>query len=210
MVTGDDEKSIERPCGSDQPKDSDEPEIPIPEVDCNLWEFPNVQRMPSSLTAPSGRMESLNAISVYASAMMFEGGSKKAGPNKIPGPPSKKYDEEDLIQRKIDEDSQSSTSHRRNELSDSLRVLPGRITRMEEQWKDTLGEIQRFITHSDACMGEMTSELLNVKKLALTDADSVRDMANETKRQTYIQVVDHEAMRRKLCLHGEQLKKMED
>ena len=125
---GDEDKPTERPCGSEQSKDSDEPEIPIPEVDSYSWEFPNAQRIPSTLTPPSGKMESLNAKSGNSSAMMFEGESKKAGPSGIPGPTSNNDEEEDLIQRKVDEDSQSSTSHWGNELSNSLRVLPDRIT----------------------------------------------------------------------------------
>ena len=127
-----------------------------------------------------------------------------------PSLPSQNDDEESLKQRKLDDDSQSSTSHRLEELTDSLRALPDRISRMEEQWRDTLKEIQRFTTHSDARMGDIRLELLDVKKLALRDNDSVRDMATEAKFQTDVQAVDMEAVQKKLCRHDDQLRIMEE
>ena len=92
--------------------------------------------------------------------------------------------------------------------TDSLRALPNRISRMEEQWRDMLREVKGFMTHSDARMGDMRLELLHVKKLALRDSDSVRDMATDAKYQTDVQAIDLESMQKKLCQHEEQLKDM--
>ena len=36
------------------------------------------------------------------------------------------------------------------EVLNSLKALPDRITCMEEQWRDTLREVQRFNAHTDA------------------------------------------------------------
>ena len=71
------EKRTERPCGSELPKESKEIEIPIPEGDLNSWEFPNAQAVPSTLTPRSGRMENLNVVSGYSSAMMFDSEFRK-------------------------------------------------------------------------------------------------------------------------------------
>ena len=118
-------------------------------------------------------------------------------------------DSASLLNEKMDVDSQSNASQRLDRISDSLKALPDRISRMEEQWRDALQEINRFTTHSDACMGTMRLEILEVKKLALRDSDSVRDLATEAKFQTDIQAVDLEAMQKKLCLHDEQLRQVE-
>ena len=72
-----------------------------------------------------------------------------------------------------------------------------------------LQEIKRFTTDSDACMGTMRLEILEVKKVALRDSDTVRDLATEAKFQTDIQAVDLKAMQKKLCLHHEQLRQVE-
>ena len=90
-------------------------------------------------------------------------------------------EERSLIQEELNGESNSVVSHRRDELTDSLRALPDRISHMEEQWRDMLGVVRGFTTHSDACMEELRLELLNVKKLALRDNASVRDMATEAK-----------------------------
>ena len=63
-------------------------------------------------------------------------------------------DEEEMELDDRDDDAQSSDSSRTNTLTDSLRALPNRISRMEEQWRDMLREVKGFMTHSDARMSE--------------------------------------------------------
>ena len=55
----------------------------------------------------------------------------------------------------------------------------------------------------------MRLEILEVKKLALRDSDSVRDLATKAKFQTDIQAMDVEAMQKRLWLHDEQLRQVE-
>ena len=167
----------------------------------------NLARNP---THRSGKKESATRISGYSSAMTFSGQPKNSKQTKTFGSESCDDDEGSLIQRKRDDNVDSVVSHQRDELTDSLRALPDKISCMEEQWRHMLREVQRFTTHSDACMRELRLEFRNVKKLALRDNNSVRDMAAEAKLPTDVQAVDLEAMQKKLCLHGEQLKKMED
>ena len=62
---------------------------------------------------------------------------------------------------------------------DSLKAFPDCITRMEEQWRDTLREVQRFTAHADATMMDMRTELLAVKKAALRDDGAVWKLVKE-------------------------------
>ena len=64
------------------------------------------------------------------------------------------------------------------------------------------------MTHSDVRMGDMNLELLDVKKLALRESDSVRDMATEAKFHTVVQAMDLESMQKKICQNDEQLNNM--
>ena len=128
-------------------------------------------------------LDNLNVASGYSSAMTFHGKSKEPGPAKIPVSVSANDQERNLIQEELSGESTSVVFHRRDELTDSLRALPNRISHMEEQWRDMLGVVRGFTTHSDACMEELRLDLLNVKKLALRDNTSVRDMAREAKFQ---------------------------
>ena len=79
---------------------------------------------------------------------------------------------------------------------------------MEEQWRDIRREVKGFMTHSDARMGDMRQEILDVKKLAFRDNNSVRDMATEAKFQTDVQAIDLESLPKKICQHDEQPKDM--
>ena len=96
------------------------------------------------------------------------------------------------------------------EVLNSLKALPNRITRMEEQWRDTLREVQRFNAHTDATMMDMRLELLAVKKAALRDDDSVRNIATEAKHLGDVQAIDLEAIQRKLSAHDDQLREVKE
>ena len=202
------ERGPEESCGSKQAKESEVPEPPIPTQDSNWWKFPSAQPLPSTLIPQGEKPDRLNVISGYSASVLFGGKTQSQGPSQIPGPPSRIDDEEEMELDDRDDDAQSSDSSRTNTLTDSLRALPNRISRMEEQWRDMLREVKGFMTHSDARMGDMRLELLHVKKLALRDSDSVRDMATDAKYQTDVQAIDLDSMQKKLCQHEEQLKDM--
>ena len=183
-------------------------EPPIPTQGSNWWKFPSAQPSPLTLTPEGEKPDRLNVISGYSSVMLFGGKIQSQTLNRIPGPPSRVDDEEEMELDDRDDDAQSSDSSRHNTLSDSLPAFPNRISHKEEQCRDMLREVKGFMTHSDARMGDMRLEILHVKKLALRDSDSVRDMATEAKYQTDVQAIDLESMHKKLCQHEEQLKDM--
>ena len=179
--------------------------------DLSLWDLPNAQLMPPTLVPRSRPMEGCLCEFLVILPCVGQQEPKSAKePEKFHSVSHVMKMSTSLLNEKMDVDSQSNASQRLDRISDSLKALPDRISRMEEQWRDALQEIKRFTTHSDACMGTMRLEILEVKKLALRDSDSVRDLATEAKFQTDIQAVDLEAMQKKLlCLHDEQLRQVE-
>ena len=147
----------------------------------SLWDLPNAQFMPPTLVPRSRASGDFYPISGYSANVVGSGGAKERKEAEKFHSVSCEKDSASLLNEKMDVDSQSNASQRLDRISDSLKALPDRISRMEEQWRDALQEIKRFTTHSDACMGTMRLEILEVKKLALRDSDSVRDLATEAK-----------------------------
>ena len=124
-----------------------------------MWDLPNAQFIPPTLV-PRSRASGISIQSLVIQPMTV--GGKVAKERKEPEKFHSVSGDEDsasLLNEKMDVDSQSNTSQRLDRISDSLKALPDRISRMEEQWRDALQEIKRFTTHSDACMGTMRLEI---------------------------------------------------
>ena len=114
------------------------------------------------------------------------------------------------MQGEFDEEGQPVVSHPLGGISDSLKVLSDHIFRMEEQWRDALREMQRHTSHTDAAVRDMRLELVDVRKLALRDNDSVRNLATEAKHLSDIQTIDLDSIQQKLSAHDDQLREVKE
>ena len=117
---------------------------------------------------------------------------------------------ESLCQEELEDALDCAAPHSEGEVLNSLKALPDRITRMEEQWRDTLREVQRSNAHTNATMMDMRLELLTVKKAALRDDDSVRNIATEAKHLSDVQAIDLDAIQRKLSAHDDQIREVKE
>ena len=129
----------------------------------SLWDLPNAQFIPPIRVPRSRASADFYPISGYSADVVGGKGTKeRKEPEKFHSV-SCDEDSASLLNEEMDVDSQSNTSQRLDRISDSLKALPDRISRMNEQWRDALQEIKRFTTHSDACIGTMRLEILEVK-----------------------------------------------
>ena len=118
------------------PEEKDVPMTMDRQEELSLWDLPNAQFIPPTLVPRSRASGDFYPISGYsADAVSGKGDKERKEPVKFHSV-SCDEDSASLLNEKMDVDSQSNTSQRLDRISDSLKALPDRISRMEEQWRD--------------------------------------------------------------------------
>ena len=108
-------------------------------------------------------------------------------------------------------EGQPVVSHPLGGISDSLKVLSDHIFRMEEQWmRCSQGDAKAHLLRRDAAVRDMRLELLDVRKLALRDNDSARNLATEAKHLSDTQAIDLDSIQQKLSAHDDQLREVKE
>ena len=98
--------------------------------------MPNAQFIPPTLVPRSRTSGDFYPISGYSANVVGGKGAKERKEAEKFHSVLCDEDSASLLNEKMDVDSQSNTSQRLDRISDSLKALPDRISRMEDQWRD--------------------------------------------------------------------------
>ena len=122
------------PCCAVLPEGKDVPMTMERREELSFWELPNAQFMPSTLVPRNQASGDFYPISGYsADDVVSRAGAKERKEAENFNSVSCDEESASLVNEKMDVDSQSNTSQRLDRISDSLKTLPDRISRMEEQ-----------------------------------------------------------------------------
>ena len=122
--------------------------IPGLDEESSPRKLPNAQRFPTSLSVLNCSKEDPPPVSGYLSAGQTGKNTEKSSTARVFGSLSMSDDMESLCQEELEDAFNCAVPRAEEEVLNSLKALPNRITRMEEQWRETLREVQRFNAHT--------------------------------------------------------------